>query len=187
MGHTKYYSNGVDLKWSRAHGTEASIGQVEEGLQEALRKLLTFPMPTIAAINGHAFGGGCTLAVAHDYRVMRLDRGWICVPAVTLGISLPPAFIGMIVQKVGDKTARKLLETAHRFTGAEACDEGIVDAAVPESEVLRWAVEKAMEVAEQAKNGETFSNIKKAMYASVVEGLSQGGVPFIRGTEHSRH
>lgn len=45
-----------------------------------------------------------------------------------------------------------------------------------------------MAVAEQAKKGETFSNIKTAMYASVVEGLGQGGIPFIRGTEHSaRH
>lgn len=38
-------------------------------------RLLSFPIPCIAAINGHAYGGGLAFAFSHDYRIMRQDRG----------------------------------------------------------------------------------------------------------------
>ena len=38
---------------------------------------------------GHAFGGGAFLALAHEYRIMRRDRGWWCVPAATVGLQFP--------------------------------------------------------------------------------------------------
>lgn len=48
---------------------------MDSGLQNAMIRLLSFPMPCIAAINGHAFGGGLAFAFSHDYRIMREDRG----------------------------------------------------------------------------------------------------------------
>ena len=74
----KFYSNGLDLDWLGANGDKAKwyVQQV----QSLFARMLTFPMPTVAAINGHAFGAGAMLGIAHDYRVMRDDRGYYCFP-----------------------------------------------------------------------------------------------------------
>jgi enoyl-CoA hydratase/carnithine racemase len=48
--------------------------------------VLIAPVPTVAAINGHAFGAGSMLAIAHDFRVMRVDRGYYCFPEVDIRI-----------------------------------------------------------------------------------------------------
>ncbi|KAK1677839.1 hypothetical protein QYE76_038687 [Lolium multiflorum] len=52
--------------------------------------LLALPMPTVAAVTGHASAGGFLLALCHDYRVMRADRGVLYMSEVDLGLPLPP-------------------------------------------------------------------------------------------------
>ena len=76
--------------------------QVVHSVIALLRRILTFPMVTVAAIRGkclmctysmfhdspmplgHAFAGGAMLSLAHDYRVMRTGRGWFCLPEIKL-------------------------------------------------------------------------------------------------------
>ena len=72
-GAGKFYTNGLDLDWLIAHGEQHQwyVGRV----QELLARVLTLPIPTAAAVVGHAFGAGAMLALAHDFRVMRGDRG----------------------------------------------------------------------------------------------------------------
>ena len=65
-------------------------------LESLLRRLAALPFVSVAAINGHAFGGGLMLAMAHDYRVMLASRGWVCVPAVRLNIQLPAVLVELI-------------------------------------------------------------------------------------------
>lgn len=60
---------------------------------EVFTALLMAPIPTIAAITGHAFGNGAMLAGACDFRFMRADRGFLCLPEVGLGIQLVPSQI----------------------------------------------------------------------------------------------
>lgn len=77
-------------QWAKDRPEDVTL--IEKGLQQVLKRLVSFPVPTIAAINGHAFGAGAIFAIAHDYRVMREDKGWFCVPAVNIGIVLPTSF-----------------------------------------------------------------------------------------------
>lgn len=51
---------------------------------------LQLPIPTVCALNGHAFGAGMMFALGHDYRLQREDRGFLCAPEVAIGVGIPP-------------------------------------------------------------------------------------------------
>ncbi|XP_062581606.1 uncharacterized protein LOC134243364, partial [Saccostrea cucullata] len=77
-GEGKFYSNGLDLDWVNSIGRSSDAGrQFLADLHDTLWRIMHFPIPTVAAINGHCFAAGAFLALCHDYRVMRSDRGWI--------------------------------------------------------------------------------------------------------------
>ena len=84
-GEDKFYSNGLDLAWLTGDGqTEAP--EFIRTVLKFLGRVMAFPLPTVAAINGHAFAAGAMLALAHDFRVMRADRGFFCLPEVDINI-----------------------------------------------------------------------------------------------------
>ena len=70
-GSGRFYSNGLDLEWML---TQAGGPEREEYIPAVLglmARILVFPTITVAALNGHAFGAGAQISLAHDYRVMR--------------------------------------------------------------------------------------------------------------------
>ncbi|VDI15771.1 Hypothetical predicted protein, partial [Mytilus galloprovincialis] len=73
----KFYSNGIDLDWLLKQ-PEVIAKKFSSLLHDTLWRIMHFPLPTVAALNGHTFAGGAFMAISHDYRVMRADRGWIC-------------------------------------------------------------------------------------------------------------
>ena len=106
-------------------------------LESLLRRLAALPFVSVAAINGHAYGGGLMLAMAHDYRVMLASRGWVCVPAVRLNIQLPAVLVELIryvlvLAPAALRYARAL--TAAQLQGGAAC--GACDSA--RGQALRW-------------------------------------------------
>ena len=60
-----------------------------EEFMALMGRLITFPMPTVCAMNGHAFGAGFMMALCHDVRIMRRDRGFICANEIQLGMVIP--------------------------------------------------------------------------------------------------
>ena len=70
----KFYSNGLDLAWVQAPDEHPEAGDrvaFGDEFMKVMSRLITFPVPTIAAINGHAFGAGFMATLCHDVRVMR--------------------------------------------------------------------------------------------------------------------
>ena len=130
----KFYSNGLDLDWLAAHGdqTQWYVGRV----QALLARMLTLPMPTAAAIGGHSFGAAAMLALAHDFRVMRADRGYFCFPEVDIRIPFTPGMAALIQAKLTPQAAVAAMTTGRRFGGAEAAAIGIVDATAEEDAVV---------------------------------------------------
>ncbi len=92
-GEGKFYSNGMDLDWLATAPDRA--GEYLRAIYRLLGRVLSFPAPTVAAVNGHAFGGGALLAIAHDFAVMRADRGYWCMPEADLGLPLTPEYVSL--------------------------------------------------------------------------------------------
>jgi enoyl-CoA hydratase/carnithine racemase len=166
-GTGKFYSNGLDLDWLGANGDR--LGWYVGRVQELLNRILTFPLPTVAAINGHAFGAGSMLAIAHDYRVMREDRGYFCFPEVDIRIPFTPGMAALIQAKLPPQTAVTAMTTGHRYGGHEALTAALVDDTAQEAGVVDAALNRVQPIL--GKDPGTLGAIKATMYAAVSEAL----------------
>lgn len=167
-GGGKFYSNGLDLDWLMANGDRTGwyVGRV----QAMLARVLTLPVPTAAAVVGHAFGAGAMLAVAHDFRVMRADRGFFCFPEVDIRIPFTPGMAALIQAKLAPQTAVASMTTGRRFGGVEAATIGIVDATADEAAVTSAAVDLLRPLS--GKDSGTLGAIKATMFDRAVQALT---------------
>lgn len=124
-GNEKIWSNGIDLDWL---GPAVREGGVEvqrkfmRGMNELFRRILTYPMITIACMNGHTFAGGAFMACCFDFRFMRSDRGWLCFPEVDLRMPFRPSFIPLVKKAVPMYKFEEMKYTGKRVT-AQECEE----------------------------------------------------------------
>lgn len=173
VGQEKFYSNGLDLTWLAGDGQREASTFVS-AVMRFLGRVMGCPLPTVAAVNGHAFAAGAMLALAHDFRLMRVDRGFICLPEVDINLPLAPGMTALIKSRLTPNTFRDAVLTGARIGGAEACERGIVDAAVAADEVLPRAIERAAALAN--KDRAIYGALKRGMYAEVLQVLAAGVV-----------
>lgn len=164
----KFYSNGLDLDWLSANTDRAQwyIGRVHR----LLARMLTLPLPTAAAVVGHAFGAGAMLAIAHDFRVMRADRGYFCFPEVDIRIPFNPGMAALIQAKLTPRAAVASMTTGRRFSGPDAEHFGIVDATCPEGAVNDTALDVLRPL--RGKDPGTLAAIKQTMFDRAVRTLN---------------
>jgi enoyl-CoA hydratase/carnithine racemase len=166
----KFYTNGLDLDWLTAHADQHQwyLGRVH-GL---LARMLTLPIPTAAAVVGHAFGAGAMLALGHDFRVMRADRGFFCLPEVDINIPFSPGMAALIQAKLAPQAAVASMTTGRRFGGDDAARIGIVDATAGEGAVTAAAVDLLRPLG--GKHQGTLGAIKQTMFTQAVNALTGG-------------
>ena len=172
----KFYTNGLDLDWLVAHAEQTQ--QYVERVQGLLARVLTLPMPTAAAVVGHAFGAGAMLAVAHDFRVMRADRGFFCFPEVDIHIPFTPGMAALIQAKLTPSAAVASMTTGRRFGGTDAAALGIVDTTAGEAEVTAAAVEMLRPLG--SKDRGTLGAIKQTMFAQATTALTATNTAAVR-------
>lgn len=161
----KFYSNGLDLN----HATTAP-NFWSGALYALFRKLLSYPMPTIAVLNGHAFAAGLMLSMYHDYRVMNPSRGYLCLNEVDFGALLKPPMSSIFREKVPGATYRSLVLEGKRFNAKEAVEAGILDAT--------GGLEEALALVEQRKilnkgQAGVYGLLKVEMYKETFDLLSE--------------
>ncbi|MFI6048424.1 enoyl-CoA hydratase-related protein [Nocardia sp. NPDC051321] len=163
----KFFSNGLDLDWLGANGdrTQWYVGEV----QALFARVLALPVPTVAALPGHAFGAGAMLAIAHDCRVMRADRGYFCFPEVDIRIPFTDGMAALIQAKLAPKTAVASMTTGRRFGGTDALAVDIVDATAADGAITDTAL--AMLAPLGGKDPGTLGAIKKTMFAGALAAL----------------
>lgn len=173
-GTEKFYSNGLDLAWMQGEGAD-QIGQTLRDVLRMLARFLAAPIPSVAAMNGHAFAGGGMLAAAHDYRVMREDRGFFCLPEVDLGMPLAAGMSALLRAKLDRSVLRDLLLSGRRVGGGEATALGVVDESVPGDRVVARAVEIAAGLA--GKDRSAYAALKKSLWGEAIAVLEEGRIP----------
>jgi enoyl-CoA hydratase/carnithine racemase len=164
----RFYTNGLDLDWLAAHGEQAQwyVGRV----QGMLARMLTLPVPTAAAVVGHAFGAGAMLALAHDFRVMRADRGFFCFPEADIRIPFTPGMAALIQAKLTPQAAVASMTTGRRFGGDDAERLGLVDAVAAEGAVTPAAVDLLRPL--DGKDPGTLGAIKQTMFGRAADALT---------------
>ncbi len=116
---------------------------------DVFRKLETLPIPTIAAVNGFALGGGCELAMSCDIRLAS-EKALFGQPEAGLGIT--PGFGGTqrMARLVGPGKAKELIYTARNIKAPEALQIGLVQAVYPPEELMAEAEKMASRIAGNA-------------------------------------
>ncbi|MBO0707853.1 MAG: enoyl-CoA hydratase/isomerase family protein [Candidatus Dormibacteraeota bacterium] len=119
----------IDRSSPDAHAeVVAFLGQIHRGYQA----ISACPKPVVAAIGGHALGGGCELALCCDYRVM-VDDGHAQIGQTESALGIIPGAGGTqrLVRLIGRARAMPLLLEARRLTAPEAQEIGLIDIIAP--------------------------------------------------------
>ncbi|EGR30182.1 hypothetical protein IMG5_138860 [Ichthyophthirius multifiliis] len=165
----KFFSTGLDLNYLLTQ----EKNEIYAFILEVIRlygRLLAFPVPCISMINGHAYAGGCMLALAHDYRIMRNDFGQLCMNEVELGMYLPPGMNAVLQDKIQDKNAfRDLVLLAKKFESKEAFQKGLVDKIVDPEQLFEECVQFAESVSKFGVNKENFKKLKEEMNKNAID------------------
>jgi len=163
-GEGKFYSNGLDLDWL---GTSSDPAAFMDEVHRLLVRVLMFPAVTVAAVNGHAFAAGAMLATAHDFMIMRSDRGYWCLPEVDLGLPLTPTMHAVVAARLPRTTLHEAVTTGKRYDAPAAVAAHIATDSGLESDVVPRAVALATELA--GKNPEVVARHKQLMYGHVAD------------------
>jgi len=169
----KIFSNGIDLDWLlpavQEGGPEVGLKFTKQ-LNGLFSRILTYPMITIAAINGHAFAGGAIMTCAFDFRFMRTQRGFFCFPEVDIKIPFTPFLVALTKKAIPMYKNIEMQLTGKRLT-AEECEEHniIVKACHIDdlmNEVLAFAKDKN-------KDREILKVMKERLYADILKVLDE--------------
>jgi enoyl-CoA hydratase/carnithine racemase len=154
----RYFMAGADLK---AFGDSVAsrdnpalleqVAQTSRRSQAAFSEIEHFPKPLIAAINGHALGGGCELTLACDYRLM-IDDGRATIGQVETDVGLIPGAGGTqrLARLVGPSRAMELIFESVRLKAPQAAAIGLITAAIPAASFEQAVLERALRLARAA-------------------------------------
>ncbi len=150
MANGRHFSAGADASWMQRMVDYSEQENIEDAqiLAQMMFTLYTCPKPTIAMVQGAAFGGGAGLAAACDITIAS-DTASFCFSEVRLG--LIPAIISPYVMKaIGERAACELFMTAEVIDARRAYELNLVQHCVPVSELLTFTLNMAEKIAQSA-------------------------------------
>ena len=165
----KFFSNGLDLDWIQSPTPQPDDPGGDRDLftdefMQLMSRIITLPIPSIAAINGHAFGAGLMLALCHDERIMREDRGYACANEMQIGIAIPKPELALFRHKLPGHTFFETVQLARRWTGPDARDAGLVQYTANQEELLTHARARAEALAPLGANRKNFKKQKETLF-----------------------
>ncbi|MCD6571119.1 MAG: enoyl-CoA hydratase/isomerase family protein [Deltaproteobacteria bacterium] len=177
--HEKIFSNGIDLDWLVPFVQKNDLDTAKKflyTLNRLLKRLLIYPMPTIAAITGHAFAGGAILCCTFDFRFMRSDRGFFCFPEVDLGIPFLPGMIAIAKKAIPMYKFEEMKYTGKRLTAQECEEHHIVMKACHINDLMAKVLSFAKGL---NKRREVIGEMKRGMCKDIVHVIDVEDPPVI--------
>lgn len=131
----KSFSAGADLNWMRRMADYDLAQNTDDAMQlaELMRRLNCFPKPTIALVQGAAYGGGVGLIACCDIAIAS-KQALFCLSEVKLGL-IPAVISPYVIEAIGARAARRFMLTAERFSAEQACRLGLVHQVVEAQEL----------------------------------------------------
>jgi enoyl-CoA hydratase/carnithine racemase len=140
------FSAGLDLKIVPRYTPNEQLHTID-GINRLVARLYALPVPTIAAVNGHAIAGGLILALACDYRVGTNAPCQIGLTEARAGIPFPAVAMQVLQAELSPAIARRLTLLARNYGPEAAHADGILDELQPPERVLSRAQELATDLA----------------------------------------
>lgn len=189
--HEKFFSNGLDVEWIMGSDPDHPGGDRKvfgAEFMELMGRIITLPVPTVCAVNGHGFGAGFMSALCHDVRIMREDRGFLCANELEIGLTIPIPEVALFKHKLSASAFHQTVLLAKRWTAPEAVTAGFVEAAVPQERVLDAAVERAASLAHLAANRDNYGWQKEQLYGEhAAINQPHGAAHMLRMSRDYRH
>jgi enoyl-CoA hydratase/carnithine racemase len=177
--HEKIFCNGIDLEWLLPFiqkGDKETAMKFFRTMMELFKRILLYPMPTVAAISGHSFAGGAIMSCAFDFRFMRSDRGFFCFPEVDLSIPFLPGMIAIITKAIPMYKFEEMQYSGKRLTAEECESHHIVMKACPDENLMNEALSFAKGL---NKRREVIAEMKNRLYRDIVHVLEEEDPPVI--------
>ena len=163
---SKFFSNGLDLDWiANTEGPDRDAFLPE--FMALMGNIITLSIPSVCAINGHAFGAGFMMALCHDVRFMRKDRGFACANEIEIGMLIPEPELALFKHKLPANVFFETVQLARRWTGSDAADAGIVSEATDLSDLLPRAIEKAESLTHLGSNRQVYGAMKERLFGKL--------------------
>jgi enoyl-CoA hydratase len=150
-GQGSIFSAGVDL-FKVLEGGEDYVAKLLPVLSSALREIAEFPLPLVAAMNGHAIAGGCILACACDYKLMASGSGRVGVPELRVGVPFPAVPLEILRMVVPRRHLQEVVLLGRTYSPEDGLKRGLVDEIVAQSQLEARAAKIAAELAAVEKS-----------------------------------
>lgn len=176
----KSWSQGIDVPWmmmSIQSGKHDEVKTFLHTMDNCYKLMLQFPMPVIAAMNGHTFGNGSVLACAADFRFMRSDKGYFCFPEVDMSIPFIPALIDIVLKSLPAYRYNEMLLSGRKVGAQELLDDHFLQGIAEGNDgVLQAAIEYGSSF---NKSRAIFAEHKRRFHKPVLEALEEKNPPMI--------
>lgn len=174
----KSWSLGIDLAWmSQPANTPEIIADFMTEVTGLLKRIVTFPMPIIAALSGHTYGNGAVLACACDFRFMKSDKGYFCFPEVDVLVPFFPSMLPVIGKAMPQTLFNRLSMSGQRVSAQVLLDNKVVEDIFVNKEELQAGV---LEFAQQFnKNRWIYGQNKTQMNKQILLTMKEEDPDFI--------
>ncbi|MDI6726247.1 MAG: enoyl-CoA hydratase/isomerase family protein [Smithellaceae bacterium] len=162
----KFFCNGINLEWIATQPPDY-FPRFASLLDRLYLRFALADFPVVGCLTGHTYAGGALLAATFDFRFMREERGFFCLPEVDIKIPFSPVMHEILRLFPDGQAAGELLLTGKRIGGREAKEMKIVHEAYPEQELFAKALELARFLA--AKDRKTYGSIKRGIRRHLVD------------------
>ncbi len=174
------FSGGLDLKAVPTYDRAQQQAMVM-AVNRMFGRLYGLPLPTIAAVNGHAMAGGVILTLGCDYRIGAEGNYKLGLAEARVGVVYPVAAMAIVRSELAPATARTMVLTARNYNPREALEMGVLDELQPPDRLLARAMEVAGEMAALPRSA--YRRIKRGLraqaLASIDDAISNRNEPML--------